>query len=69
MRGLVVLAILLLAAVAGLRLEASCPGTRDGAPTAVDRDEVGKEEWKSSWGRRKKERALVGENIWKQMRP
>jgi hypothetical protein len=30
MRGLVVLAILLLAAVAGLRLEASCPGTRDG---------------------------------------
>jgi hypothetical protein len=38
-------------------------------PTTIDRDEVGKEEYKSLWGRRKKERALVGENIWKQMRP
>jgi hypothetical protein len=68
MRGMMVVAILLLAVVAGLRLEADLvPGTR--APMVVDKDKAGKEEYKCSWGRRKKERAFIGENIWKRTRP
>jgi hypothetical protein len=44
MQGMMVVVILLLVAIVGLHLEASRPSARDGAPMAVDRDEVGKEE-------------------------